>query len=188
MEVEETDKTLAVGTGFIYEYEEAYYLITNGHNLTGVNPETNTRLTDHAAFPTRLSMTVRYEVQPEFDVALREGDVMTGPGEFTARLYRDDDYTQPFWYIHPKHGYNVDVVALFIGSKTAHPENLIIRPLNTYSGFSNPKGFEATPEVADDVYILGYPFGITHKQSLPIWKRGSIATEPEFDYKVGWSS
>jgi S1-C subfamily serine protease len=35
------DNPLATGTGFIYEYDKSLYLITNAHNVTRVNPETN---------------------------------------------------------------------------------------------------------------------------------------------------
>jgi hypothetical protein len=35
------------------------------------------------------------------------------------------------------------------------------------------------PLIGMDAFILGFPKGIAHQQLLPIWKRGSIATEPE---------
>jgi hypothetical protein len=35
-------------------------------------------------------------------------------------------------------------------------------------------------EVGTDVFILGYPQGLRPTGNLPIWKRGSIATEPMF--------
>jgi hypothetical protein len=34
------------------------------------------------------------------------------------------------------------------------------------------------PEVGSDVFIIGYPKGITYSEIFPIWKRASIASEP----------
>lgn len=36
------------------------------------------------------------------------------------------------------------------------------------------------PRVAAEVFILGYPRGLTMQGVLPVWKRGSIASEPLF--------
>jgi hypothetical protein len=33
-------------------------------------------------------------------------------------------------------------------------------------------------EIGSDVFILGYPLGFSHFMGTPIWKRGSIASEP----------
>lgn len=180
MEVDETEATLALATGFIYEHEDVYYLITNGHNFTGINPETNIRLANHAGYPTRITMSVRSKVNFE---KLIPGQMRTRPDEIIARLYEDEDYTQPLWYIHPKHGYQVDVIALPLCHKEDLRGSLLLYPINKYGGFAPETGFIPEPEVADDVYIIGYPFGITHNVTLPVWKRGSVATEPNFDYK-----
>jgi hypothetical protein len=36
-------------------------------------------------------------------------------------------------------------------------------------------------EVGNEVFILGYPLGFTHFINTPIWKRGSIASEPHVE-------
>ena len=36
--------------------------------------------------------------------------------------------------------------------------------------------------IGEDVFVLGYPRGLTGGALLPIWKRGTIATEPMFDH------
>src|SRR3569833_898001 len=38
-----TDTIISTGTGFIYFFEDIFYLITNGHNITGINPKTKTK-------------------------------------------------------------------------------------------------------------------------------------------------
>lgn len=62
---------LALGSGFYYLHEDHYYLITNGHNVTGVNPETQTRLSAHAAFPTHLTRQQRFRGQTVMPEAIR---------------------------------------------------------------------------------------------------------------------
>lgn len=183
MILDETGTELAIGTGFVYEYEDHYYLITNGHCITGVNPETNKRISQHAGYPTSINLRLRYLIEnsklseAEREAATKRGTLVAAMHPNTARvkLYQDDDCREPLWYIHPEHGYQVDVVAIPLLEKQKKPAHIIMLPLNLWA-------FEAEPEVADDVYILGYPFGITDALELPIWKRGSIATEPLISY------
>jgi hypothetical protein len=59
MEFAETGTEMALGTGFVYEHLGFYYLITNGHCVTGVNPETRTRISRHAGYPTVINVGVR---------------------------------------------------------------------------------------------------------------------------------
>jgi hypothetical protein len=35
--------------------------------------------------------------------------------------------------------------------------------------------------VSSDIFVLGYPLGIMKTTLLPVWKRGSVATELDFD-------
>ncbi len=37
------------------------------------------------------------------------------------------------------------------------------------------------PRVAAEVFILGYPKGLTKQGVLPVWKKGSVASEPLFN-------
>ena len=81
---------------------------------------------------------------------------------------------KPLWFVHPKHGPAVDVVALPLSS--ALLERYRLFPINDVK-FDDG----VSPEVADDVFVVGYPFSeITYVQ-MPIWKRGSIASEPDID-------
>lgn len=180
----EGELELAIGTGFLYLVEDTYFLITNGHNVTGVNPESNTRLSKHAAFPTAIRLMLRCEyqgeelasgVEPTLD-DLPENHVISIPTTLVIALYEDEEYQVPGWLVHPKYGYQVDVVAIPLYKKDEVPKELFLYPINKY-------GFQGEAVIADDVYVLGYPFGIAMSRTLPVWKRASIATEPSFDYK-----
>jgi hypothetical protein len=54
-----SDKEIAVGTGFVYEFREELFLITNGHNITGVNHEQKVRISNSAAFPVKIRSKAR---------------------------------------------------------------------------------------------------------------------------------
>jgi hypothetical protein len=79
---------------------------------------------------------------------------------------RDAD-GKPVWLWHGVHGRKVDVVAL---------------PLALSDGWGVPINQlpkeRLSVQIGMDVFVLGYPFGAP-PPSLPVWKRGSIASEPQ---------
>ena len=168
MKFSQTDKIISTATGFIYVHEDVFYLITNGHNITGVNPETKRRLRQHAGFPDIIS--TKAKTLPDRNL------IAIIPELFCINLYKDDDLKNPLWYIHPIHGYNVDVVAIPIISKDEIPEHVKLFAINNFDIQE-----AVFPMVSDDVFVLGFPFNLTDNLELPIWKRGSIATEPGYD-------
>jgi hypothetical protein len=80
---------------------------------------------------------------------------------------RDAD-GKPLWLEHPILGQRADVIALPLGPMPGadfYPINkMVAMRLRVGAGV--------------DVVVLGYPFGIS-MSSFPIWKRASIASEPE---------
>ena len=177
MMVSSTNTELASGTGFFYELNDKIYLITNGHNVTGVNPETKKRLSDtHCGFPDEIEARIKTFANQEEPITPGAKLIGLHPQPSITPLYQDQDYLKPTWLIHPKFGYDVDVVALYICDKNQIPNHLSITPINTLK-FEN----EVPVSVSDDVFVLGYPYKLNGTMELPIWKRGSIATEPSFD-------
>lgn len=164
----DTDNLLSTATGFVYEYDNYFYLITNGHNVTRMNPETNERISTSIAIPARFDTVVRRK-DPENIKAVYSEDVKID-------LYEDIECLKPKWYVHPQFEYNVDVVAISICSKSELPNGVNLYPINKLDFDDN---FEI--EVGDDLYILGYPYNLNGGKGLPIWKRGTVATEPYFD-------
>jgi hypothetical protein len=161
MHFSETEQKLASGTAFIYEFEEKFYLITNWHNVTGLNPITKKYLGKHCGIPDVLNFKLQTQKEPIIKWET-----------FTMNLYNENKAN---WFIHPVHKEFVDVVALEIEI----PDNFngVLRPINKiqFDDFNL--------RVADEVFILGFPYSITGGGSLPIWKRGSVATEPDIDYE-----
>ena len=159
------DTILANATGSLFKEQDHYFLITNWHNVTGFNPETNKRL-DKAS---PLSLIIHFPVKKGGE------DSQLALLGWQPRVYPLYDSAQkPQWYIHPQHGNKVDVVALAIG---INDTDFMIEAIN-----DNKIEFDnIEPEVGDDVFIIGFPHNYNSGGKLPIWKRGSIASEPQID-------
>jgi Trypsin-like peptidase domain len=154
------DQPLASGTAFFVERSGQLYLITNWHNVTGRNPVTMEYMSDRGAIPNNLNVHVLKNEE------MLDWDVLNVP------LF--DDEENPLWLEHPTLKQKVDVVAL----KVELPAHLAILTIENAIEPLN----ESTPlYVGNDVFILGFPFGMTGGEMLPIWKRASLATEPLID-------
>jgi hypothetical protein len=161
MYFDETETELATGTAFIYEYSEKFYLITNWHCVTGLNPITKKPLGNKAGIPDVL--VFKLQIVDETKVCWKN---------FSIKLY-DNNISD--WYIHPIHGEKVDVIAIELEIENDFEGK--IYPINKIE-FDD---YEL--KVADDVFVLGYPYSLTGGGHFPIWKKGSVATEPEINYE-----
>jgi hypothetical protein len=161
MYFDETRQKLASATGFIYERNEKLYLITNWHNVTGKNPITKDPLGNNGGIPDVLVFTLLTAKTDKIEWK-----------NFEINLY--DNNKNAEWLVHPVHNELVDVIALEIEFDDEFDG--VFRPLNKIP-FDNYK-----IEVSDDVYILGFPYELNGGGYFPIWKRASIASEPDIDY------
>ena len=148
------DTSLSVGTAFVWSQDEKHFLITNWHNVSGKDPRTGRHLSKTAAEPNKLRVWFNQK------------------NELGSKIERiisiRDGAGNPLWFVHPIHGNSIDVVALVL---TKDPE-IEPFPINRMSTT------DLLIQVGMDVFILGFPFGIG-PGGLPIWKRGSIASEPQ---------
>jgi len=156
----ETQTELFSGTGFIYEYETKKYLITNWHIVTGLDPKTKNPITKHGGIPNDLTMIYLSNKAP-FEWR-----------QCTLELYNDNISD---WLIHPVHKELVDVVAM----ELELPDYFdgVFKPINTC------KFDDFDLRIADDIFVLGFPYSLTGGGYFPIWKRGSVASEPQIDYE-----
>lgn len=159
-------KVLSSASGFIWHANGSYFLITNWHNFSGRNPHTDKHLSPNAGEPN--SVTVFLFARGK----LNEKIIIHLP------LLNDEG--QPLWFIHPEHGKSVDVVSLpilssLVNDVDTHAINLMpTKPLRL--------------RVGADVFVLGFPLGPSLPLTppfapalllFPVWKRGSIASEPK---------
>ncbi len=145
---------LSIGTGFIWEARNIFYLITNWHNCSGRDSITGENLSKEGGWPNRVKvhLNVKENLGPKFSEIFD--------------LY--DKNGKPNWLIHRKLGHAIDVVALAL-RPTTEPD---------WYAMNQQQQLDLSLSVGQDVFILGYPFGIG-VFGFPIWKRGSIASEPE---------
>ncbi|MFD2262960.1 serine protease [Lacibacterium aquatile] len=144
---------LSKGTAFFWISSGQTYLVTNWHNVTGVNPITGDNISSTGGRPNKI----------KFDLFIK-GD-LNRQITATMDLFVDD---VPSWLEHPIYGRKVDVVCLQLNI----PKTTEVFPINSL------KKEDLQLRVGADVFVIGYPLGLG---KLPIWKRASIATEPQLN-------
>lgn len=162
MELFYNDTLLGGGTAFYVRKNDDFYLVSNWHNFSGRHPHTKLPLHSTAAVPNRVDVHNHNLATPEAPI-LRSHAIASAEGA-------------PLWFEHPKWGSRVDVGALPVshnGELEMFDVDSAIREVD-YLG-------DRDPEAGDQVFVLGFPFGLSATHSLPIWKAATIASEPEVD-------
>lgn len=156
-------------------------LLTAGHVVTGLHA--------HSGQPLGMGGT------PQF-LALRLPDSSLWSAYYWVRVPLRDTEGAPLWRQHPA-GPQVDVVAVPIPRKLSfcddqgvlmHDDpvaefdtNGVVRPELVWHELDKPLP-PIHLDVADDLSIVGFPFGVTGGKGLAVWTRGFIATELQFDH------
>ena len=147
------ETVLACATSFFYRINEELFLVSNWHNYSGRRPDSGETLSETKGIPNivacYLCLDRQYINREWHEFSLYDGD-------------------GPCWYEHPAHGRKVDIGVLPIRL----PEKFRSICINELPQ-SNLR-----LRVSSDVFILGYPFGLTDVSGMPVWKRASVATEP----------
>jgi hypothetical protein len=176
------DIPLGPATGFIYKYGQSIALVSNWH-VFSVNPRTgNLRNTD-GLFPDRVRFTLKL-FDPE-----------TGTASFRGEQVLLIENQQSLWWQHK--GYIdpsglpkiVDIGVLVLDKRLpdfeAVKDKIVSLPaIALLTGGPTEQDMRVEsgyPRVAAEVFILGYPKGLSMQGVMPVWKRGSIASEPLFD-------
>jgi hypothetical protein len=89
---------LSMATGFVWKDRGQFLLITNWHNVSGIDPFSRTHISRTAAEPDRIRVWWN-----------RKGQL--GEKFATIEILRGADGA-PLWWVHPQHGDQVDVIAL----------------------------------------------------------------------------
>lgn len=155
------DVNLACGTAFYYRYEGKSYLVSNWHNFSGRDPKTKKPISKSGGLPNRFRL---YSHHPENCASV---DVVE------YELLKDGGAT---WFEHPDLGCNVDVGVLPISELPKEVFDMLSAVDEVGPNSDSPL------EVGESVFVLGFPFGITAGNYLPIWKAATIASEPEVNY------
>lgn len=139
------------------------YLITNWHVVSGKDADTLKCLDKNAAVPNKLHIYLPSKTNDDdafFDNNFVELD-----------LY--DNEENQVWYDMQKNGQMVDIAVIPLKEE-------IDKYILDIEDAEEPFNDNVSLNVADEIYIIGYPFGRIGGV-LPIWKRASVASEPSFD-------
>lgn len=159
---------LGNGTCFFWERAGRTYLVTNWHNLSGRNPLTCKPMSSRAAIPDRIRfMTYRRDSEPD---AHGHYKIAYVPVEVPIC---NEDFSEPRWFEHPSLGRRVDVAALDVTDAIG---DLDVRHANRLECDA-----VLDPITAQDVFVIGFPFGLISGAPAAVWKRGSVAIDPTFD-------
>lgn len=148
---------LANATGFISKVHGRPYLISNWHVFAGRHALTGQPLAEHGGCPDRLDFLCHRMITDDASMPEKHTAILVSGGS-------------NLWLEHPVHGQAVDVAAI---------------PIDIPQDGVTVDDVEHIPdmriEVGQDVFILGYPIEPVRTAYVPIWKRGTIASEPTFD-------
>jgi hypothetical protein len=178
------DSALHPGTGFIAEYRGHFGLVTNWHILTGCDPDTNIqekqtpdKLTCSITIANKIGfVNFKDTIKTKYNLEIP----LTNNGSFTWHSFRDlapqidlglvllDDFLPEI----PKGGGPVHITTEK-GSRSIYQHGLI-----STSDDDNEFLARSYPQVGKDVYILGYPGFLEVGHGFPVWRKGSIASEP----------
>lgn len=154
-------KVLACGSGFLWRHEGTSFLVSNWHNFSGRDPKTKQPISDTAGIPDRVICRLwKNKVSNGKEVPGVNSD------EFAFSLI--DESGKATFREHPL-GCEIDIAALPV---ELHPH---VKPF-----YLNEHKFDDEVSIypGQDVFIVGFPLGLIVGKSLPVWKRGTIASEP----------
>ncbi len=156
---------LGSGSSFFWKVDDRTFLVTNWHNLAGRNPLTDQMLS--SAAPDRISFGVFRQVSepdPSGFYALRF---------VTVGMRLCDDLREHRWLEHPIFGRRVDVAALDVTQEVQGFQIAHVNVLETDAVLDTV--------ASQDVFVVGFPFGLIANAPAPLWKRGTVALDPTFD-------
>lgn len=147
------ERFISNASAFFMRSYGRYFLVTNWHVLSGRHAQTGQPLHKHGAIPTELKIS--YHGQK----------LGSHVGPVTIDLQHEREAS---WYQHPS-GQRFDIACIAVdefpeGSKIYLPtDENVDRPLRK--------------RVGADCFVVGHPIRSPISELLPIWKRGTIASE-----------
>lgn len=190
------DINLGSATGFVIKYGQMYALVTNWHVLSGYNPANNTCLSKTGALPNRI----------ECHVAVSRSSIKDGrTGEaiyfkpLSISLFADE---RPVWRDEKTDDAQNDYAVIDLKSFVPELDDAEVSLRSILGGrVALKKAFargenrlerlkaedvqNIYPPIGAEVFVLGYPKGISGDTVFPIWKRASIASEPQIPIVLG---
>jgi hypothetical protein len=152
-------QSIATGTAFVVNTpNKGPHLITNRHNVTGRDPDSDQPLSKTGGVPNEIVVVHNRKDQLGQWVPRKEA-------LYTGKKAR--------WIEHPTLGAKADFVALHL----KHLDDVELYPYDP----GNP-GAKILVGPADPVSVIGFPFGVTAGGAFGVWATGFLASEPAVDF------
>lgn len=159
VEMRFNNQPLATGTAFIVQNARGALLVTNRHNVTGRRPDNGQPLSPTGGVPNQIVIV---------------HNAIAGLGQWITKTESlCDDDGNPRWIEHPVLRERGDFVALPLTQLDA---------VKLYPYDLNNLGPEIMVGPADNVSVVGFPFGLSAGGALAVWATGFIASEPGINY------
>lgn len=153
------DTLLGPATGFFYRDGNQVYLVTNWHVLSGRNANTGQPIDSKGRTTNRIEISFMYS---------QDGRLFEERLSFKIEI--EDSF---IWHQHEE-GQNIDIGIIKM-SRSQTPELFKFKNLIVCINDNNFN--DALVQVGTEIVALGFPDGLAKQGSIPIWKRGMIATE-----------
>jgi hypothetical protein len=150
------ERVLAKGTGWFWRQPDGVALVTAWHNFSGLHHTIRRPISPRGGLPDR----VRYRYMATTPQTFQDAEIP---------LYLDDERTQPRWFVHPVCGSYLDMAFLLLNMKGGDVA-CVNDSITLMKEAARP---------AYDVFAVGFPQGVRTVNVFPVWKRGSIASDPD---------
>ena len=160
IEMNRGDTLLSTGTATLVANNQESHcaLVTARHNVTGRHQETGACLHKQAAEPDNL---VIYFHETQDDL----GDKWK---KIRLPLYKEDG--KPWWIEHPVLGAAADIIALNL----TWGGDIVRYPYYLDTALDRPS---LVIDPSESVSVIGFPFGLSSHEKLPVWATGFLAQE-----------
>jgi hypothetical protein len=149
---------LGTATGFVVMKNSQPYLVTNWHVVSARRPDTDAALDPQGRYP------------DEIKILHNRKDHL---GQWVYKSEKlVNDKNEFLWIEHPK-GKAVDLVFL----RLTNLDDVQIYPVDLET-----RNVQLTIMPTSPLSIVGFPFGHSQSAGLPIWKTGTVASDPDIDY------
>lgn len=182
------DFALSSASGFVVRLATMWALITNWHVVSGYNPSNGQSLSPTGALPNRLEFHVavsttgeengRHAEQLDFrplSISLFDGDHPVWVDDRKADVQNDYVAIDLVNYVPELAHGKATLRAITAGRITPKKD----RTFTTGGPYAADDFQNFYPGIGKEVFVLGYPRGIASNGIFPIWKRASVASEPQ---------
>lgn len=164
LELLANNHNIGTATGFFLKWQDGWYLVTNWHVFSGREPLTGQPKHSTCAVPD----TCRYTVVGLY------GESLTWTTSELSLGSADDQTAR--WFQHPVMGQDCDIAAIPVEIGTiGYAKDLL------NEGGHDP---EMLIDLGGELFLPGFPLGLSSNGSMAIWKRASLASSLEFGHGI----